>query len=174
MSTKTDTVTWGSGWHWPVPDLMIGNVRAPAVVSQEYRGAGDRKPHLGVDVMFRAPAGLQPVTRFYAPLGTPILSAKDGKVWSVQRTARGFAVVIDHGKPFATFYTHLESVTPGLTKGTPVTAGMQIGKMGADPTDPGKVRHLHFAVWYQGSGDNNSVDPESAMRSWARGQWTVV
>lgn len=168
-------VEWGAGWFWPVPDLLTREGPERAVISQEFRGAGDRHPHYGVDIMFRA---RRPPPAFTAPEGTPIMAAHAGNVWSVQRTARGWAVVIDHGKPFATFYQHLETVNPELVNGAQgvqgkgpgreVIGGEVIGTMGSDPLDGGHVRHLHFAVWYQGSGNAASIDPSSEMATWQR------
>jgi murein DD-endopeptidase MepM/ murein hydrolase activator NlpD len=149
-------VDWGTGWVWPVPNH--GDI--PAVITNPFRSG----PHYGVDIMYMV--GGKPS----APEGTPILAARDGTVWSTGQTARGWNVVLDHGPPFATFYQHLTTVF--VTKGMKVSAGQQIGIMGADPTDPEGLRHLHFAVWYKGNGDKASVDPEGAMKSWRRVAWT--
>lgn len=139
---------WGEGWTWPVP--------GDAIVSQEFKPG----VHLGVDIMFRDGE------HYYAPQGTAILAAKSGTVWSTGTGARGMNVVLDHGPPFATFYQHLERVD--VIKGQYVEAGEQIGIMGIDPTDKQRVRHLHFAVWYQGNGDKASVDPGPVIDQWER------
>lgn len=143
------------------------------VISQEFRAAGGgQAPHLGVDLMYRNAA---PPPIFTAPEGVPVLAARDGKLWSITKTPRGWAVVLDHGPPFATFYQHLESIAPALAdakRGELVLAGTPLGIMGSDPTDGGHVRHLHFAVWYQGHGDSASVDPSQAMATWRLVSWT--
>ncbi len=168
-------VSWGKGWHWPVPDLDIGDGTGyPAVVSQEFGGS-----HAGVDIDYRRrnvmdraeyrPTTEDGTTSYFAPPGTPVLAARDGRVWSVNRSKRGWEVVIDHGKPFATYYQHLQEVQ--VRAHADVKAGDRIGTMGSDPTDPQKFRHLHFAVWYQGSGDGASVDPEPEMALWTRSKW---
>lgn len=144
---------WGDGWFWPVADLPA----SPARVSQEFRPPS----HMGVDIMYRGDNG-----RWFAPEGTPVLAARAGTVWSVTPNARGIAVVLDHGKPWATFYQHLASAD--VKKGDVVAAGQRIGVMGIDPTDPQRVRHLHFAAWYKGAGDAASVDPTTVMTSWRR------
>ena len=137
------------------------------VVSQEFRGGGPA-PHYGVDLMYGRPGA------YFVPDGAvPVLAARAGALWSVHQTARGWGIVIDHGAfgPFATYYQHLESVAPNIAaapKGTPIAAGTPLGVMGSDPTDGGHVRHLHFAVWYQGFGDSASVDPADAMAGWVR------
>lgn len=183
MTNKDEPIRWGDGWVWPVPDLdsMVGG-RAHAVISQEFRGRRDPHPHYGVDIMYRSQF---PPPTFTAPEGTPILAARAGRLWSVQKTSRGWSVVLDHGPPFATFYQHLESVAPELAvgprgvdgrPGMSVAAGQRLGVMGSDPTDGGHVRHLHFAVWYHGAGDSASVDPASAMAAWERkvAPWTTA
>lgn len=139
---------WGEGWHWPVP--------GDAIVSQEFKSG----IHVGLDIMYRDSE------HYYAPVGTPVLAARAGNIWSTGTTARGMNVVIDHGPPFATFYQHLDSVI--VSHGQYVEAGEQIGTMGIDPTDEQQVRHLHFAVWYKGNGDSASVDPGPVINGWER------
>jgi len=181
----SDGIPWAErNWQWPVPDAVINGVTYPAVISNPFRAV----THLGVDVMYRRrnvadrpeypPGGRNGSTMHFAPPSTPILAAADGRVWSCERTPRGWAVVVDHGAPFATFCTHLETVAiephrKGLpTKGsipTILRAGDQIGTMGWSPLDGARLRHLHFAVWYLGAGDRASVDPARAMAGWRRG-----
>lgn len=139
--TMGESIEWGDGWHWPVPDLVLNNPlttaaaaldptghvvatqwRYPAEVSQEFKPG----KHVGVDVMYQRQRGgpdsiLYPVgddaggakqnARWFAPQNTPILAAKAGKVWSTQKTSKGILVVIDHGKPWATMYAHLATTT---------------------------------------------------------------
>jgi murein DD-endopeptidase MepM/ murein hydrolase activator NlpD len=164
LNTKKTPIDWGSGWTWPLPDLAT-STPLPARISQEFRGADDASPHFGVDLMYWR-------SGWFAPEHTPIVAAKAGTVWSVEQTERGWSVVLDHGPPWATFYQHLSAVLPGIAKGTPVVAGQQLGTIGADPTDPEHVRHLHFAAWYHGAGDTASVDPDEAMPAWRRWSWT--
>jgi len=154
-------IPWGGGWWWPVPEvIMSGASYLPQVTN------GPTAAHAGSDIMFRTKAGT-----YFAPVGTPITAARAGKVWSVSKTARGWGVVLDHGRPFATFYQHLASVT-ALVKGMPVAAGQPLGTMGYDPLDASRVRHLHFSVWFDGFGDAASVDPTGVIGSWLRpGAW---
>jgi murein DD-endopeptidase MepM/ murein hydrolase activator NlpD len=44
------------------------------------------------------------------PPGTLVLAASDGEVWSAGWTPRGYSVVLSHGAPWATYYTHLASL----------------------------------------------------------------
>lgn len=190
---------WGGGvgWQWPVPDLMLipasGAQRLYRAVVTDPPGSArpDGRIHDGCDILYarkgpgdlvRAyPPGSESGTKgSFAPRGTPIKAARAGLVWSVEKTARGWAVVLDHGKPWATFYQHMESVTlPLVQRGKPasggepirVTMGQVIGAMGGDPIERTRLRHLHFEVWYQGTSSDSAVDPTSAMASWRRSVW---
>jgi murein DD-endopeptidase MepM/ murein hydrolase activator NlpD len=166
-------------WAFPIPDLVIKGVAFPAEVSQEFRGVGVL--HQGVDLMYRRRSGFDTLAlpyqghngnlRWFEPPGTPVLSARAGTVWSVDRSPRGIEIVVDHGAPWATYYQHVEN--PKVQKGDVVKAGDAIATAGWDPTDPEGLRHLHFAVWYKGSGNNASVDPQRAMAAWRRTSWTL-
>jgi murein DD-endopeptidase MepM/ murein hydrolase activator NlpD len=194
MLTRPVSPGWGPGWMWPIPDLLMApplhESLIPAAISQEFRATAPA--HLGVDLMYRSwndrlnprqggPAHIgieffprddvSPPYGWFAPEDTPVCAAKAGTVWSVQESPRGWSVVVDHGPPWATFYQHLAKVSPGISRGARVEAGSQLGTMGSDPTDPQHVRHLHFATWYHGAGDDSSVDPSEAMHSWSRWQW---
>lgn len=187
-------IPWGTGWSYPVPPLDLGAVpvRYDAVISNPFASG----PHYGVDVMYPrkqstgndtvfAPGTANGSAMYFAPPGTPILAAKDARVWSVIRSSRGWSVVLDHGRPFATFYQHLDTVNfpvhaMGFKYGTKtittVRAGDRLGTMGGDPTQgAGALRHLHFAVWYQGHGDSSSVDPGTVMPGWLQpSPWRVT
>lgn len=202
MANETERVVWGDGWMWPVPDLISsGGSRFPAMVTQEFKGP----KHAGVDIMLSRRAdngvlmpGFDPgqiaadgitrdVTksgRSFAPKGLPVLAARDAMVWSVTSTVNGIMVVLDHGRPWATFYGHLETchlqaTARGLSKQR-VRAGDEIGTMGAGlNTNPRRglvdaehLRHLHFETWYKGAG-NAAVDPAGVMNSWQRSTWVT-
>jgi len=203
LMTKTvDAKAWGEGWHFPVPDLKMPDGRLyRAEVSQEFKPI----THVGTDIMYHRhgssdmqaewPQGLldaggaKATSTYFAPIGTPILAARNARVWSVTKHATGWAVVLDHGKPWATRYFHLATVeVPLHTRGkrndggpaTVVLAGEKIGTMGHNPnTDPAKgvvdhqlVRHLHFEALYKGGSNDDAVDPEPVMPMWGRSQWT--
>jgi murein DD-endopeptidase MepM/ murein hydrolase activator NlpD len=170
-------IEWGdpSSWAWPVPDVTLAGVVYPAQISNGFVVPS----HYGVDVMYRRDGGFDPRAlgfqghdgnaHWFAPSDTPILAARAGTVWSVDRSRRGIEVVLDHGVPWATYYQHL--TTASVQKGDHVQAGQRIGTMGFDPTDPEGLRHLHFAAWYRGVGNAASVDPEGAMAKWQRLPW---
>jgi murein DD-endopeptidase MepM/ murein hydrolase activator NlpD len=178
MRGRGASVPWGGGWYWPVPSVRYpdGRTYSPIITDGlgSPRGSGT---HWGVDIMFRGYRTGDDLTEpppYFAPVGTPITAARAGHVWSVAKSPRGWSVVIDHGKPFATFYQHLASVS-ALAKGMTVSAGQRIGTMGIDPLDAQKVRHLHFAVWFDGMGDAASVDPAPVIGNWLRpSTWSVT
>lgn len=149
--------------------------------TQEYRPAD----HHGCDLMYRRKAGgpdtmwPQGLTRmngvqksygdtkgkFFVPDAVYACAARDGMIWECARSPRGIQIVIDHGKPFATYYQHLSSVLfpLGITRGAQaiaVKAGQPLGVIGFDPSgaDRQYLMHLHFEVWYQG-GSAAHVDP---------------
>lgn len=177
-------VEWGAGWVWPMPRVNIGGVvYAPAISDGigSPRGSGI---HRGVDIVYKRrnradrpefPDGPDTGTPgTFMPRGVPVLAAKDGIVWSSGVTATGGSVVIDHGAPFATYYTHMRTLLlPPHARGkniatgkpTRIKAGDIIGTVGSSPADPQKVPHLHFAVW-EGGPESHAVDPEQAMKTW--------
>src|SRR5678810_548071 len=151
-----------------------------AEVSQEF------KPivHIGTDIMYHRhgssdmqaewPQGLldaggaKATSTYFAPIGTPILAARNARVWSVTKHATGWALVLTRGK---------------RNDGGPATivlAGEKIGTMGHNPnTDPAKgvvdhqlIRHLHFEALYKGATNDDAVDPEPVMPMWGGSQWT--
>lgn len=196
MGKRTiSVVEWGTGWVWPVPTWNAPDGAVyPAVVSQELHPG-----HAGVDVMYRrrtisdrsefppGPAG-HATTMFFAPPGTPILAAKDARVWSVSKVATGWQIVLDHGKPWATYYAHLDEVAfpphaagfkTGTKEVTNIKAGDQLGTMGWNPNtatkngavDAEQIRHLHFECWYKGGNSGYAQDPAPVMNSWERHTW---
>lgn len=183
---------WGSSssWLWPLPAVRLPDgATYQAVISD---GLGTPRPggrvHAGVDLCYRRRSSTDLLAEFpvgkpggsrrhFAPASVPVLAARDGVVWSVQRTARGIMVVLDHGKPWATMYqhlatsllpTHARGVSVATGKPTPVKRGDVLGLMGADPVQgPGAFRHVHFETWHEGK----PVDPAPEMAQWPRPSW---
>lgn len=170
------------GWCWPLP---VWNKYQPVISDGpgQAKRDGGRRSHNGADIDYRAknksdlpqfkagtfersPGGL-----FFMPRGIPVLAARDGKIWTVQPSPRGLQIVIDHGKPYATYYQHLSRVFFPIGKhrgkaadGQPmlVKAGQAIGIVG-NGSDPGDERasafaHLHFEIWKDG-GAESWIDP---------------
>lgn len=167
-------------WIWPLPRWQG---RAP-VVSDAYGSArvgGNRGAiHRGVDQMYRRrwrgeladtfPAKAPHSRMHFMPPGTLVLAASDGEVWSAGWTPRGYSVVLSHGAPWATYYTHMTSLRLDETRRGQsrqrVVAGQPLGVVGADPTDPNGIAHLHFELWWNGNG-NAAIDPRSYLDHWA-------
>lgn len=179
-------VTWGDGWMWPVPPILVGGVRYNPIVSDGWGMRSRGVQHTGLDIVYARRSRTDLVQRF--PPGTPnggaswfapgppgakapvpVLAARGGRIWEVKKTSRGWSVVLDHSKPFATFYQHLESVLVPNLRGQSVVAGQPLGFMGWSPEDAERVRHLHFEVHHEGSFDA-AVDPQAAMASWSLAQ----
>jgi murein DD-endopeptidase MepM/ murein hydrolase activator NlpD len=180
----------GGAWLWPVPSL---NGRPPVISSgwgsPRKDGKGGHRPHRGVDIMYRRKSRSELVDRFppgtpngsplhFMPDFIPVFAARDGEVWSAKLTSRGYAIVLDHGKPWATYYQHLEHMFVMPTekrKGRAperVRAGEVLGYIGASPRDSEGLKHLHFEVW-KGGGPEAAIDPEAMMlRDWLVMPWT--
>jgi hypothetical protein len=136
-------------------------VRAPAVeaVDRGYvygsTANGVREPHHGVE--------------FYNGSGTPVLAAADGEVFYAgdDRTVvyglevgfYGELIILQHDLPDGTIYTlygHLSRI--GVTAGQIVTAGEQIGEVGATGWAVGS--HLHFEVRADADDYSTTLNPE--------------
>jgi len=167
-------------WVWPVP---IVSDRVP-VISDPWGSRrrnpdgtprlnrdGSARTHEGVDVMFKRrrrgefrdlyrPGTPNGTDLYYLPDDTLALAASAGVVWSTGRSERGGYVVLDHGRPWATFYRHLERIF--VERGQSVVAGQPIGIVGGDPLDRRRLKHLHFEVQRKGA----LIDPEPLMARW--------
>ena len=168
-------------WVWPLP-MMNGY---PPAISDGFNSMrtdaqGSKVKHAGVDLMFRRrdprdqvalypPRTKHGSTGYFMPDGVPVLAASDAVVWSAERTSRGYAVVLDHGAPWATFYQHLAALflvpTQRGRSGQRVRAGDVIGHVGADPLDHEGLMHLHFELWFRGAHEA-AIDPAPLIRSW--------
>lgn len=162
-------------WVWPVPRW---EGRAP-VISDGFGSPRPGATHAGVDLMFTRiasdpfpPGSPNGSKLFVMPNAWMAVAASDGVLWSAGHTARGYAVVIDHGQA-ATFYTHLDAlfvpITTPAKRGNPdhpvhIKAGQPLGVIGADPQDPARLKHLHFELWLGGPAD--AVDPKPIMSTW--------
>lgn len=83
---------------------------------------------------------------FGGAYGTPILAAASGKVigtGNLGRYAYGRWIAIDHGNGIVTLYGHLSAI--GVSVGSKVDKGEQIGKMGSTGYSTGT--HVHFTVY---------------------------
>lgn len=172
-AVATTTLPTGR-WIYPLPRWQG---RAP-VISDGWgspRDGGLRR-HRGADLMYRRRTRDELTVVFppraphsawhFLPPGTVALAAADADVWSAGEDARGHVVVLSHGAPWATCYRHLARLflreTARGTARERVRAGQPIGIVGADPTDPRGIAHLHFEVWYRG-GAEAAVNPAALL-----------
>ncbi|MFM8356699.1 MAG: peptidoglycan DD-metalloendopeptidase family protein [Gammaproteobacteria bacterium] len=90
-------------------------------------------PHRGID--------------YAAPVGTPVLSAGDGRVVTASRTApNGNYLVVQHGTQITTKYLHLVRFARDIKQGTRVRQGQIIGYVGATGWATGPHLHYEFVV----------------------------
>jgi murein DD-endopeptidase MepM/ murein hydrolase activator NlpD len=117
----------------------------PAAVMMMSSGFGFRSdPFTGGGAMH---AGLD----FKGPVGTPILSAAEGRVtFAGYNGGYGKTVEITHANGLLTRYAHLSGVH--VTRGQKVDRGLQIGRMGSTGRSTGS--HLHFEVRLNGRAIN--------------------
>jgi len=95
-------------------------------------------------------------TDFIAPAGTPVTSARAGRVvWAAPLSSFGNAVVVAHGSGVRTLYAHLATIDVSLLDR--VSAGTPIGTVGSTGRSTGP--HLHFEVRVRGA----AVDPLGAL-----------
>jgi len=160
-----------AGWVVPVPTLAD----RPVVVSNEFR-ATDPHQHLGVDLMFRRrdprdlvavfpPKTANGTPLFFMPDGISALAAGAGTVAFADKTPTGYSVIIQHPVGWATYYTHLTSLT--VKRGVTVRAGQPLGTISASPTDAARLKHLHFELWKDGKR-TGAVDPAPYLDAWTR------
>ena len=118
---------------WPLTHAKLGDPFGPR---------GDRF-HTGIDLL--------------APTGTPVYSARAGKVvyadWA--DGGWGFLVAVDHGHGERTFYAHLSRIE--VRVGVWIGQGVRVGAVGATGDATGS--HLHFEVRVRGA----AVDPMRAL-----------
>ncbi|MCL1821651.1 MAG: peptidoglycan DD-metalloendopeptidase family protein [Prolixibacteraceae bacterium] len=102
-----------------------------------------RRPHHGVD--------------YAAPAGTPVVSIGEGVVQTraYQAGGAGNYVRIKHNSVYTTAYMHLKSFAPGITQGSRVKQGQEIGYVGSTGLSTGP--HLDFRVYKNGT----PIDPLS-------------
>jgi RHS repeat-associated protein len=120
----------------PVPGSTKLNSRDPS----RGQGGGDFGDPRG--------RGLHGALDIQAPIGTPVVSAGEGRVIPIApnpSTTYGNQVVVQHSGRVFTQYAHLDA--PGARPGTNVRAGEQIGTVGTTGNTPRRADpHLHLEV----------------------------
>ncbi|WP_112310424.1 M23 family metallopeptidase [Pseudogemmobacter bohemicus] len=111
---------------------VFGNRKHPVL--------GGQRMHTGID--------------FAAPIGTPVNATGAGRVvFTGSIRGYGTTVDIDHGGGVITRYAHLSKISDALRKGSRVSAGDQIGAVGATGLVSGPNLHYEVRV------DGRPVDP---------------
>lgn len=130
MSSTVST----SGYLWPVPSST--RITSPyGARSNPFTGGYDF--HMGTDIA--------------APMGTPTISSRPGKIIiQVFHPSYGNYVVVDHGDGISTVYAHLSGFA--CAPGAIVEAGQVIGFIGSTGSSTGA--HLHFEVRINGQHTN--------------------
>lgn len=100
----------------------------------------------------------------FAPRGTPVVAATDGRVARRIQSARGGLSLyqLDRSERYAFFYAHLDRYAEGISAGDAVERGQVIGFVGSTGNASDDVPHLHFAIhrlaaggrWWQGEPIN--------------------
>lgn len=135
--TSTASRFWDGAFVRPVPGGSSSRFGALSVFNDQPRGR-----HNGEDL-----AG---------PEGTPVAAPNAGRVALAQDLYfSGNTVVIDHGLGLFSLLAHLSAID--VKQGDSVTAGQQVGRLGATGRVTGP--HLHWAVRLNGA----RIDPISLL-----------
>ncbi|MXW17057.1 MAG: M23 family metallopeptidase [Gemmatimonadetes bacterium] len=120
---------------FPVEGRSMGSIQSFFGASRD----GGRRVHHGVDV--------------FAPRGTPVLSATDGRVRRVRETPRGGKVVWvrEPVHEASLYYAHLDS--QHVSNGEMVERGDTIGFVGNTGNARTTPPHLHFGLYRRGPID---------------------
>ncbi len=135
--TSSPARLWNERFVRPVPGRSSSRFGARSIFNGE-----PRSRHLGEDL-----AG---------PEGTPVLSPNAGRVALAQDLYfSGNTVVVDHGLGLFSLLAHLSAID--VKQGDEVTAGQQVGRLGATGRVTGP--HLHWSVRLNGA----RIDPMSLL-----------
>jgi peptidoglycan LD-endopeptidase LytH len=95
---------------------------------------GGARRHQAIDIM--------------APRGTPVLSAGDGRILRLSKSAKGGITIYatDLEEQFVYYYAHLDRYQPGIYAGKPLLRGDTLGYVGTTGNSPKDVPHLHFQI----------------------------
>ena len=117
---------------------------------------GGARRHNAIDIM--------------APRGTPVLSAGDGRILRLSKSAKGGITVYatDLEEQFVYYYAHLDRYHENLYAGKPLLRGDTLGYVGTTGNAPANVPHLHFQVMRMPSHrrfwDGEPINPYPLLR----------
>lgn len=119
-----------SSWYWPTASgyrisSYFGYRTSPIT--------GKRELHSGIDI-----AG--------TGMGSPVYAANNGTIYAMieSKINYGIHMIINHNNGYYTLYGHMSGFVEGLTVGTVVSRGQQIGYVGSTGYSTGP--HLHFEI----------------------------
>ena len=108
----------------------------------------------------------------FAPVGTPVLAAASGVVFSVGwNPLGGWRLWLRDGEGNEFYYAHLSGYSSFGVDGALVHAGDVLGFVGDTGDAEGTPPHLHFEIHPAGLVDlgyDGAVDPTSYLRTWRR------
>jgi murein DD-endopeptidase MepM/ murein hydrolase activator NlpD len=83
-----------------------------------------------------------------APRGTPVLSAGDGRILRLSKSAKGGITLYatDLEDRFVYYYAHLDRYHANVYAGKPLMRGDTLGYVGTTGNSPKDVPHLHFQI----------------------------
>lgn len=94
----------------------------------------------------------------FAPSGTPVLAAVGGKVVKTGNSGLGgLRVWVEGDDGRAYYYAHLSSIA--VNEGQRVSAGQNLGGVGATGNAEGTSPHLHFSINGKVSNENPVANP---------------
>jgi len=132
-------------------------------------GVGDLFPTYGLN----CPNG---TGDHFMPDRVPVFAVRDGEITYAAKEGHAYAVVVDHGNGWATFYGHLEHMfasetkTKGRRYTERVKAGDILGWVGA-PNERG-FKRLRFELWtIDEDGELSAVNPRGELSRWRVLPW---
>lgn len=144
-------------FQWQEPRYRVPIEReGPIQIRQDSYGSGlfgahrsGRRRHRGVDLA--------------APIGTPVLAGKSGRVFIGRlHTGMGRYVEIQHPDGWTTLYGHLKEIS--VRDRQRIRRGEAVGTVGKTGNARRRLiqSHLHFEVWNE---ESVPVDPLSVMET---------
>jgi len=127
-ATPSELVALGRVLDVPVNGITRAELR------DSYTQARGERVHEALDIL--------------APLGTPVLSATDGRLLKIFDSEAGGLMIYaaDSSDRFILFYGHLDRYADGLSEGMRLSRGQVIGYVGTTGNAPIDTPHLHFGI----------------------------
>lgn len=103
-------------------------------------------------------------TDIFAPRGTPVLAAVDGRVSTVKynKGLGGTTVWLNGYNGVGYYFAHLDSIASGIRGGVRVSAGRVIGYVGNSGNARGGATHLHLQIH---PGNGSPINPYPILKA---------